>query len=108
MIKINRHVLGPDGLSRFEELRSREAMHAQFSMPSTSSSMAARTLAGLVQKASFPSGSTAAIDPVLVGSGSRCAIPFAVQPQRSEMWKSKSPQAAAMDRPVSVLMALRR
>jgi ATP-dependent DNA ligase len=28
MIKINRHVLGPDGLSRFEELCSREAAHA--------------------------------------------------------------------------------
>jgi hypothetical protein len=45
MIKINRDVLGPDGLPRFEELRSREAMRAQSSMPSTSSSMAARICA---------------------------------------------------------------
>jgi hypothetical protein len=38
-----------------------------------------RTLAGLVQKAWSPSKSTAAIDPVLVGSGPRCAIPPASQ-----------------------------
>jgi hypothetical protein len=35
-------VLGPDGWSRFEELRSREATHPRSSMPSTSSSMTAR------------------------------------------------------------------
>jgi hypothetical protein len=109
-------VLGPDGLSRFEELRSREAAHAAIlPMPSTSSSMMARifaifhswaarprwrgccaiprlasystntsprtalsysrTLASLAQRASFPSESTVPIDPVLVRSGSRSAIP---------------------------------
>jgi ATP dependent DNA ligase domain len=108
-------VLGPDGLSRFEELRSREAaraaIHYAFDLiehdgedmrnrpfldrknalarllrnteggilfmntsPSTALS-SSRTLAGLGPRASFPSESTARIDPALVRSGSRSAIP---------------------------------
>src|SRR5215831_8784047 len=38
-------VLGPDGLSRFEELHRREAARPLFCMPSTSSSTMARTCA---------------------------------------------------------------
>jgi ATP-dependent DNA ligase len=38
-------VLGPDGLSRFEELNPREAAERQSSMPSTSASMTARICA---------------------------------------------------------------
>jgi hypothetical protein len=40
-----RGVLGPDGLSRFEELNRREAADTAISMPSTSSSMTARICA---------------------------------------------------------------
>jgi hypothetical protein len=143
-------VLGPDGLSRFEELSRREGARTAILYTSILSTMTVRicaithsstvrprwhgccpitrlaynsmntsrrtslssSLVGLAQKASFPSGSTAPIDPVLVRSGSRYAIPPAspcggrggrfgtVEPERK--------RAPDQDRPVSKLMTLRR
>ena len=75
-------MLGPDGLSRFEELSRRDAARtailyafAACCLTNTSPRAGLPFLRTLAQKASFPSGSTAPTSPARAASGSRSAIP---------------------------------